>query len=238
MSLSPRLAPPFWRYDAYVLRSLVAAIEDSPDGVFPAGVSKPCVVDIGAGDSPYRPLFRSRGANYIACAIGKPGNSDVVPIELGKRLPFADASADLVVSFQVLEHVWDLDWYLGEANRLLTPEGKLLLSTHGTWLYHPHPTDFRCWTRPGLLGELEARGFSIVSVRSLVGPLAWTTQIRALGWHHLLSSVPVVGAFLSAISNTVHFVKMNVEDAITPKQWIVDNAAVYLVVAETNGGKR
>lgn len=238
MNRSPRLNPPFWRHDAYVLRRLVTAIEDSLIDVLPTGVARPRVVDFGAGDSPYRPLFESRGAGYIACDIGEPRESCVVPIEIGKRLPFADASADVVVSFQVLEHVWDLDWYLGEARRLLVPEGKLLLSTHGTWLYHPHPTDFRRWTRPGLLGELEERGFSIISVRSLVGPLAWTTQFRALGWHHLLSSIPVVGMSLSAISNTMHFLRMNVEDAITPRQWIVDNAAVYLVVAEASSGKR
>jgi SAM-dependent methyltransferase len=238
MDQSPRLNPPFWRHDAYVLRSLAAAVRDSLADVLPTGVAQPRVIDFGAGDSPYRPLFESRGASYIACDIGEPRDARVVPIEVGKALPFADASAHVVVSFQVLEHVWDLDWYLGEARRLLAPGGKLLLSTHGTWLYHPHPTDFRRWTRPGLLAELESRGFSVINTRALVGPLAWTTQFRAFGWHYVLSSVPVVGALLSGFSNTVHFLKMKFEDAITPQQWIIDNASTYLVIAEHSGHKK
>ena len=47
-------------------------------------------------------------------------------------LDCADGEYDLVASFQVLEHVWDLDAYLGEARRALRPEGWLLLSTHGS----------------------------------------------------------------------------------------------------------
>lgn len=229
---SPRFDPPFWRHDAYVLRSLVRAVRESVAEVLPSGVASPCVVDLGAGDSPYRTLFEKRGANYISCDIGVPQDARVVPIEIGEQLPFAEGSAHVVVSFQVLEHVWDLDWYLGEARRLLAPGGKLLLSTHGTWLYHPHPTDFRRWTRPGLVAELENRGFSVIKVRALVGPLAWTTQFRAFGWYYVLSSIPVLGKLLARISNTMHFLKMHFEDAITPKEWIADNASTYLVIAE------
>ena len=76
-------------------------------------------------------------------------------------MPLPDGCAKVIVSFQVLEHVWDLDWYFSEIRRLLAPGGTLLLSTHGTWLYHPHPTDFRRWTREGLRMELSSRGFVV-----------------------------------------------------------------------------
>ena len=45
-----------------------------------------------------------------------------------------DQSADLALSFQVLEHVRDLQTYFSEARRVLRQDGSLLLSTHGTWL--------------------------------------------------------------------------------------------------------
>jgi len=50
-------------------------------------------------------------------------------IESGKSLPFADASFDVVLSFQVIEHVWDDGTYLKEAHRVLKPGGVMVVVT-------------------------------------------------------------------------------------------------------------
>jgi len=88
-------------------------------------------------------------------------------------LAAADATFDMVASFQVLEHVWDLATHLTEAHRVLRPGGWLPLSTHGAWFYHPHPGDYRRWTGEGLRREIEAPGFGLLEMRPVVGPLAW-----------------------------------------------------------------
>lgn len=44
-------------------------------------------------------------------------------------LPFDDACFDVVLSFQVIEHVEDVDRYLGEAHRVLRPGGTLVVIT-------------------------------------------------------------------------------------------------------------
>jgi len=225
---SPRLAPPFWRHDAYSLAQLAAAVTRAAVSVLPSGRAGARVVDLGAGEAPYRSLFEVRGAEYLACDIDAAGS---LRIEPGQPLALPAGSAHAVLSFQVLEHVWDLDWYLGEAHRLLADDGALVLSTHGTWLYHPHPTDFRRWTRDGLLEELRTRGFEAEQVMAVVGPLAWTSQFRALGYHHMLCAIPLVGRLLAAISSTVFHLRMKLEDALTPRQWIDTNASVYLVIA-------
>src|SRR5207253_538505 len=139
------------------------------------------------GDRPYAPLLAARQAEYVACDLD--GEVDV-RIEPGRPLGLPDASVDGIVSFQVLEHVWDLDWYLGECVRLLKPGGWLLLSTHGTWLYHPHPTDFRRWTRDGLTDELQSRGLAVQEVRAVAGPLAQRLAQRGVDILWVASSGP------------------------------------------------
>lgn len=228
-----RLSPRFWRRDAYVLSKLARGVADIAARFHSGSLIGPVergdhIIDFGAGSAPYRDLFQRPEINYIDCDL----NADAqVVINPGRQVPLPDHLAKLVVSFQVLEHVWDLDWYLSEARRLMSPDGALVLSTHGTWLFHPHPTDFRRWTRDGLVLELTSRGFVVQEITGLVGPLAWTTQFRALGFHRLLSGIPLLGAPLASLVCACMNLRMRVEDAVTPSEWTDTNAAVYLLVA-------
>ena len=44
-------------------------------------------------------------------------------------LPFGDASFDLVVAFEVIEHLEDWKGFLHEVRRVLAPSGQLIVST-------------------------------------------------------------------------------------------------------------
>jgi ubiquinone/menaquinone biosynthesis C-methylase UbiE len=184
------------------------------------------VVDLGCGDRPYKSLFTE--CEYVGCDID--GDADI-RITPGRPVPLPDQSADLVVSFQVLEHVADLDWYLGECRRLLKPGGWLLLSTHGVWLYHPHPTDFRRWTRDGLVADLESRGLQVATVQPVVGPLAWTTQFRSLGYREVLRRIPLLGSLLIPPLSAFMNLRMVIEDALTPDSIRQTNASVYVTLS-------
>lgn len=186
------------------------------------------VVDMGCGGRPYETLFRRLGCDYIGCDIDGEPDVRIVP---GQAVPLSDGSFDGVVSNQVLEHVWDLDWYLGECRRLLKPGGWLLLSTHGNWLYHPHPTDYRRWTRDGLVRELQERGFTSEHVEGVVGPLAWTTQFRLLGLRYALRAVPYLGPVLLIPLTCFMNLRMALEDIMTPSSITDVNACVYVVMA-------
>ena len=51
----------------------------------------------------------------------------------GPLLPFEDASFDVVLSFDVFEHIPDSDAHLREVSRVLKPGGRYLLQTPNKW---------------------------------------------------------------------------------------------------------
>lgn len=222
-----RLHPPIWDHHWAILAPLRRSIEGFLDTL-----AKPApndrVIDLGCGDSPYEPLFAKYSCEYIGCDLG---DQATVRIEPGQPVPLPDGSASGVVSFQVLEHVWDLDWYLGECHRLLRSDGWLILSTHGSWLYHPHPHDFRRWTRPGLTRELTERGFTVETMTGILGPLGWTTLFRAIGIREVLLKLPLLGPLL--IPFIVGFLNLKgwLEDRITPSRITQENASIYILFA-------
>lgn len=217
-----RAVPRIWQPDWYVLRELAHAIRETLAQLELKGAR---VLDYGCGARPYEPWFVAAGARYQGADLDGPHE---VAITSRGTLDAADGSVEVVTSFQVLEHIWDVPGYLSEAHRVLMPGGWLLLSTHGTWLYHPHPGDFRRWTVDGLKREVEAAKFALVSLRPVAGPLAWTTVLRSLGWCHFLGRIPLAGGVLSAATAALFGLKAWLEDRVTPASVARDNACVYV----------
>lgn len=220
-----RRQPRLWDTDWLVLRGMQTAIGNFADQIAAPGKT---AIDFGCGARPYAPLFLARGVVYRGADLD--GAPDIA-IRTDGTLDAPDRSADLVLSFQVLEHVRDLDTYLGEAARVLGDDGLMLLSTHGTWLYHPHPEDHRRWTREGLIAELASRGFETSHCIPVVGPLAWTTMVRLTCLAVALRGIPVVGRPLAGAAAIVMNLKAAVEERITPAWVTKDNACVYVTLS-------
>ncbi|HUF80194.1 MAG TPA: class I SAM-dependent methyltransferase [Burkholderiales bacterium] len=224
MNGSSRASPRIWQADWHVLRGLAAAIQSilADKRLRLRGAR---VIDFGCGSRPYEGWFTTAGAQYQGADIGEDAE---VRVSVDGILDAGDAQYHLVASFQVLEHVWDIATYLREARRVLKREGWLLLSTHGTWLYHPHPNDYRRWTAEGLRREVEAQGFRMVQLCPVVGPLAWTTVLRNVGIAHLLGEIPVVRKSLLPAFTMVLNARAWVEDRMTPARITANNACVYV----------
>lgn len=106
------------------------------------------VLDVGCGVKPYYPWFEPVASAYVGVDVVPNPAADVIgPVE---ALPVDDASFDLVLCNQVLEHCDDPAQAVRELRRVLAPGGRVLASTHGVQVYHPSPNDLWRWTHAGL----------------------------------------------------------------------------------------
>jgi SAM-dependent methyltransferase len=128
------------------------------------------VLDVGCGVKPYEPLFSPYAASYVGVDVVDNPRADLQgPVE---QLPVEDASFDVVLCNQVLEHCDDPARAVSELRRVTAPGGRVLASTHGVMAYHPSPTDYWRWTHAGL-EKLFGENGSWASVR--VTPASGTT---------------------------------------------------------------
>lgn len=220
-----RLNPRLWDTDWLMLRGLASTLKEQLGSHLGKGAR---LIDLGCGDMPYRTAIEQLGVSYRGADIVEGADLLIGP---DGKVDLPDGSADAVLSIQVLEHVRDLDAYCAEAQRLLGPDGTLFLSTHGNWLYHPHPEDHWRWTRTGLEAALNDRGFAVCETRALVGPLATTTIIRLTGFAWVIRKVPVLGGIIAGALAVVMNARAWLEDCITPVNLRDTNACIYWVRA-------
>jgi SAM-dependent methyltransferase len=93
------------------------------------------------------------------------------------ELPLPDASVDVVVNFQVIEHLWDQSRFVAECARVLRPSGLLMVSTPNRITFSPgrdtpiNPFHTRELNADELTELLVDGGFGAVSVSGLLhGP--------------------------------------------------------------------
>jgi SAM-dependent methyltransferase len=137
----PSFVDPYYLHYSALAGSLVAARDRYVDA--PARI-----LDIGCGDMPYYPVFAGVAGEYVGTDI-EPGPNVryVCPVE---QLDIPDASFDVVLCTQVLEHSRDPAQALREITRVLRPGGHTFVTTHGIWPFHPYPVDLWRWTQQGL----------------------------------------------------------------------------------------
>lgn len=173
-----RRRPPHSSRDYLVLSALAAELREAVERCFPDRRNLR-VVDIGCGQKPYLPLVADRAATYRGLDVVE--GPEVDDVGASDALPYDDASFDLAICTQVLEHVADPVATVREIRRVLVPGGAALISTHGVFVYHPAPVDsdqdYWRWTHAGLVRLLrnagEWRGIEVTPNRNAIACLAY-----------------------------------------------------------------
>ena len=134
----------------------------------------------------------------------------------------------------IVKDVENIDLYLSEFNRLLKPDGLLLLSTHGTWQYHSSPIDIQRWTSYGLKKLIEKYNFQIIDFVPVLGQLAITSQLRLNYYYSLSNYLGILGKILLVPISMLYQIKIFFEDKITPYRVKVRDSAIYIVAGLKN----
>ena len=105
-------------------------------------------LDVGCGSKPYKDWF-SNVTEYIGGDIGDNIFADVA-FEEDQAWQFQDREFDTILSFQVFEHVKNLGLAQDEIDRVLKPNGTVVLSIPFCAYEHGAPNDYRRFTREGV----------------------------------------------------------------------------------------
>jgi SAM-dependent methyltransferase len=145
------------------------------------------VLDVGAGDAPYAELFAH--TDYVTLdwegSVHAGARSAAVTAS-ADAMPLEDASFDVVLLTQVLEHVLRPADVLGEIARVLRPQGRLFATVPFVWELHEQPHDYWRFTHYALAAllddagfgerEIEPRSDSLSALAQLMTNIAWSLR--------------------------------------------------------------
>ena len=191
----------------------------------------------------------SSEAIELAAQRYRTANLSFRQIHAGDALPFADETFDVVLSFQVIEHVADEAAYLREARRVLKPGGKMIIVTPDRSLrLLPFQKPWNRW---------HLREYSAAQLRRIVAPWLQVDSVQQMGapnhiakvetrryrvakWLLLPVTLPFLpDAFRRWALDTIHRIKgqgaaVKAGDAPTPMNFDFDETALMIAPEAPN----
>jgi ubiquinone/menaquinone biosynthesis C-methylase UbiE len=164
---------------AFNLRNRDRWIAEQAAGV-PAGSR---VLDVGAGSAPYRALFAHcdyKTQDFAQLREDQLRYGGYAPIDVvseANALPIPDASFDVVICTEVLEHVPEPIAVVRELGRVVAPGGRLILTAPLGSGIHQEPYHFYGGYTPYWYQKfLQEAGFGSIAVTANAGTLRHVAQ--------------------------------------------------------------
>jgi SAM-dependent methyltransferase len=153
----------------------------------PAGAQ---VIDVGAGDSPYRELFA--GTEYVSVDWAQSPHEGAAEVDIeasADAIPVAGGTFDAALLTQVLEHVPDPAAVVRELHRIVKPGGRVYITVPLVWELHELPHDYFRYTPASLRHLLESAGFEVQSIEPRNDCFTTLAQLM-LNVRHVAGSAP------------------------------------------------
>jgi SAM-dependent methyltransferase len=157
------------------------------------------VLDAGCGEGYGLPMLADAGAarvigvdleeaviEHVTASYAVDPRIEAHRAEL-MALPLADDEVDLIVSFQVIEHLHDIGGYLASLRRVTKPGGHVLIATPNRLTFTPgsdspvNPFHTREFTAVELSDELESAGLAVETMHGVFHGTMLRLAERALG---------------------------------------------------------
>jgi SAM-dependent methyltransferase len=171
-----RVRPSLLKYDYLGLVTLADDVTTLIDAACRLATDTALVaLDVGSDLSPYSSLLADHGWTVQTLDIEPgPGVDHVGTVE---HTGLPNASFDLVLCTQVVEHCLDPWAALRELHRIVRPGGCLIWTVPQVWFYHPHPADNWRFTPEGVSRLSENGGFEVEQLHVQGGPVVALLQI-------------------------------------------------------------
>lgn len=190
------------------------------------------VLDLGSknGTSSYYHSIKRNGNCNITFTDLIPGPG-VTQVDVEKIFPFPDASFDTVLSFHLMEHVYDFWRMPGEIHRVLKPGGRLIVSVPFIHEYHGDPGDYWRMSDEAVCRLFESAGFFVKTVE-LVGEGIATfalTKVFGLLLPRVFKPYGMTTGYLVGLSidRLVNAVRGNCQDRNVASMFALDILCVF-----------
>lgn len=175
-------AAPLWSADYLILRHIRSFVTPRLDRFLGDGK---IVLDAGCGEQPLRRRIEASGARYVGLDVQQNRARSVDVVASLTSVPRENASVDVVVCTEVLEHVPDTAAAFAEMARLVRKGGVVILTTPFAYPLHEEPHDYVRLTARAI-AELAARnGLTVAEVQALGNEV----EVLALTFCNLMSNV-------------------------------------------------
>ncbi len=130
-------------------------------------------------------------------------------------LPIPDEQYDTIILSDVLEHIKEPKTIWEEMNRVLAPDGILLLNVPFYYWLHEEPFDYHRFTKYALRSMAKESGFEVIQLESVGGVPEILADILA----KTTIKIPLIGKFLAITMQrfTAFFIKTKFGNKISRK---------------------
>lgn len=147
------------------------------------------ILDVGAGELQYKKFFNH--CTYVSCDLCVGDAAwDYSQIDIkasAYEIPVDNNSFHNIMCIQVLEHLDNPDKAFMEFNRILKPDGKLIISAPLGFEEHQIPYDFFRFTKFGLKKIGERHNFKLLSISPSGGIFI---NLEYILWKSIRSIIP------------------------------------------------